>query len=986
MTLSVVIQFLIAKNRVKTADSFDQKKNKSSISELKINRFNIKLIKPSVFLKSKLFSKLCNSIFLLFSLFVLSSSVQAACQLTKTIDWGASFQADITVTNESSSTVNGWEVNWSFADGSSIYGFWNANITGSNPYTATDLGWNASIAPNQSQTFTIQVNGGGDLVAPGLIGDLCGPAIISQSLTIVKEVVNDNGGTAVVSDFGLTTNAGALTFDTGSPNGITTTYTSSPISVNEGTYSLVESDVTDYTEGTWSCTGATGTVVDTFNAGSVEIASGENVTCTIVNNDIAPIVVPPVMAGPVSGSVCNADLLGNAQAYRAIDWTHNDNGGTNTGATIADTAIFAAGTAENLSNMDAYINAYDLLVDRAFIPSTLDTSKYISYTFTTTALSGVTAEMIGFGAAVFNVTPGYPDHSTITGAYKVRVDIDDDPSFASPITLETDAIIDNLDILNNNPNSNADIFENQLPEQWLTYGYLHFTADTVINLQPNTTYTVRVYPYEDTRSGDDGWPTPHSYPEFVVWDDFSLKAISCAKIDAKADTPTSIDSNAGGSTPNVVINDELSGVANPTIGTAAGDVSLKRTGTAQDGTTTLGLDITPAAGSITMGTDGTITIVPNTTAGTYQYTYEICEAANSNNCDTAVATVVVDPSPLSPPVLSCSPTNLRDFTRTDLGSSNPLSFTTSDRFVFENVFTDTLGNPVDLLFQPTDISNVDYSKVPAQFNPGSGSLQGRFTPNLNSYIQFKVTLIEDGSATNTTPNGTPISAGDVTGLFIQQTDIDSNDKAPAPGDNDSSDVGGYIGVTPTYIHHYNTMLLDGSTAGLTFPTAGVAVAMNSAIAGSSATWTEEIGGTDFDNYVTYGFGSTFVTGEFLHGFTGSDTGDGTRGAGFFLCADEYTPSFSDLSVTKNLDTSGPYTSGQSVTYTLTVSNAGPDTATNVVVTDLPTNLTVTSASGTDSSCTISPASGVTTSVICSITTLEVGVSNNKTITIMATVP
>ncbi|WP_299881447.1 SdrD B-like domain-containing protein [uncultured Cocleimonas sp.] len=94
----------------------------------------------------------------------------------------------------------------------------------------------------------------------------------------------------------------------------------------------------------------------------------------------------------------------------------------------------------------------------------------------------------------------------------------------------------------------------------------------------------------------------------------------------------------------------------------------------------------------------------------------------------------------------------------------------------------------------------------------------------------------------------------------------------------------------------------------------------------------------------------------------------------------------DLSVSKTLVTQTPYISKQPVTYTLTVSNAGPDSATNVVVNDLPTNLTVTSASGTDSSCVISPTSGVTTSVTCSIATLGVGALNEKTITIMATVP
>uniref|UniRef100_UPI0035298D0A OmpA family protein n=1 Tax=Aliiroseovarius conchicola TaxID=3121637 RepID=UPI0035298D0A len=65
---------------------------------------------------------------------------------------------------------------------------------------------------------------------------------------------------------------------------------------------------------------------------------------------------------------------------------------------------------------------------------------------------------------------------------------------------------------------------------------------------------------------------------------------------------------------------------------------------AQDGTTALGLDVTPAAGGISLNpANGEVTVDPGTTAGTYVYTYEICEVLNPTNCDTAEVTVVVDP-------------------------------------------------------------------------------------------------------------------------------------------------------------------------------------------------------------------------------------------------------------------------------------------------------------------------------------------------------
>ena len=49
------------------------------------------------------------------------------------------------------------------------------------------------------------------------------------------------------------------------------------------------------------------------------------------------------------------------------------------------------------------------------------------------------------------------------------------------------------------------------------------------------------------------------------------------------------------------------------------------TRTTRNVTLTPGAAPTPAAGSITMNADGTITIAPGTTAGVYTYPYTICE-------------------------------------------------------------------------------------------------------------------------------------------------------------------------------------------------------------------------------------------------------------------------------------------------------------------------------------------------------------------------
>src|SRR5213075_1945700 len=79
----------------------------------------------------------------------------------------------------------------------------------------------------------------------------------------------------------------------------------------------------------------------------------------------------------------------------------------------------------------------------------------------------------------------------------------------------------------------------------------------------------------------------------------------------------------------------------------------------------------------------------------------------------------------------------------------------------------------------------------------------------------------------------------------------------------------------------------------------------------------------------------------------------------------------DLSIVKTLTTAGPYNAGQSVTFSLLITNAGPSTATSIQVTDTPSNLTITNVTG---ACGALP---------CGIVSLGVGA--NTTITVTATI-
>src|SRR5213075_2965932 len=82
-----------------------------------------------------------------------------------------------------------------------------------------------------------------------------------------------------------------------------------------------------------------------------------------------------------------------------------------------------------------------------------------------------------------------------------------------------------------------------------------------------------------------------------------------------------------------------------------------------------------------------------------------------------------------------------------------------------------------------------------------------------------------------------------------------------------------------------------------------------------------------------------------------------------------------------LVTAGPYSAGQSISYTLVVANAGPSTATSIQVTDTPTNLSITTVSGSGCAalpCTIaSLASGANTTINVTATINAAGAFDNS---------
>jgi len=101
-----------------------------------------------------------------------SASAQTAdCEYVVQNDWGSGAVTAIRITNTGSSAIEGWNVSWGY-DNNSISNLWNANLSGSNPYSATDMGWNGTIQPGQTIEFGMQL-ANGDVTPPEVTGDVC---------------------------------------------------------------------------------------------------------------------------------------------------------------------------------------------------------------------------------------------------------------------------------------------------------------------------------------------------------------------------------------------------------------------------------------------------------------------------------------------------------------------------------------------------------------------------------------------------------------------------------------------------------------------------------------------------------------------------------------------------------------------------------------------------------------------------------------------
>src|SRR5690554_684214 len=101
------------------------------------------------------------------------SATAAECLHTVSNEWSTGYTGAIRITNNGTSAISGWDVNWQYAT-NRVTSSWNANVSGSSDLSASDLGWNGSIQPGQSVEFGFQADkNGGAVENPTINGAVC---------------------------------------------------------------------------------------------------------------------------------------------------------------------------------------------------------------------------------------------------------------------------------------------------------------------------------------------------------------------------------------------------------------------------------------------------------------------------------------------------------------------------------------------------------------------------------------------------------------------------------------------------------------------------------------------------------------------------------------------------------------------------------------------------------------------------------------------
>ena len=353
--------------------------------------------------------------------------------------------------------------------------------------------------------------------------------------------------------------------------------------------------------------------------------------------------------------------------------------------------------------------------------------------------------------------------------------------------------------------------------------------------------------------------------------------------------------STGGSTASVFGDDTINGLS-----FANGDVTA--TITDDDGLT-----------GVSINADGTLSVPSGATPGTYNVTYQICETADPTNCDTAVATVVVG--------------GVADLQTVKVRTSSSAEVGVGDTVTYTITVTNNGGN------EATNVSLTDLLPAGLTATANNGSVSaGTYDSGTGVW---SIGSLANGASATLTIEGT-VDAGQEGNSITNTTTAATSDQ------NDPTTVGDDLDETVTVI---NTIVAnDNDFSGTSVPSTGGDTA--------SVFPNDTLNGAGFaDGDVV----ATIVNDGGLTGVTINP--DGTISIPSGATPGSYTVTYQiceaadpdncdtasvqitvgavvDLSIAKTNNVT-EVRSGDSVTYVLTVSNAGPDAATGALVTDTP---------------------------------------------------
>lgn len=280
----------------------------------------------------------------------------AVCTITND-DIGPKLTLLKTVTNDNGGTAAATDFTLTATGPSSVSGVsGTAAVTGATVSPGTYTLGEVSRPGYTGSDYSCVVNGaapvGGNTLALAL-GDQAICTVVNDdqaaTLTLAKNVVNDNGGTAVPADFTLSAN-GPTPVSGAAGNAAVTA-----AAVDAGSYTLSETNLPGYTPGTYACVVNGGAPVSGNN---LALVPGDAAICTVTNDDqAARLTLTKTVTNDNGGSAQASDFALAATGPVTIT-------GTNGTAAVTNAEVTAGTYALTESSLPGYVGGdYSCSVD-----------------------------------------------------------------------------------------------------------------------------------------------------------------------------------------------------------------------------------------------------------------------------------------------------------------------------------------------------------------------------------------------------------------------------------------------------------------------------------------------------------------------------------------------------------------------------------------------------------------------------------------------